>query len=288
MTTDPTSPTAPPPLSGGRREVPRRFWIALVACVVYVLMAAGVGNLLSAVVDGEHHPIADWLVGTWFPVGTMVVAGVYFARRSGWWNDIWHERSVAVGQPRRWWWLAAPALSLTGTAILFSLVPWSEVSAGIIVVVLIGALGVGVGEELYFRGILVTALRARHSEFVVLIVSSVLFGLAHVVGEVIAGLPIGLILFQVAFLSMDGALFYAARRATGTLWVPMLLHGLNDAALFLQTAGRNHEGAEPPATTGVIEILLIALSVAIAISVLRETLRHRRALRTEVDTAGSS
>ncbi|NII42439.1 hypothetical protein E9228_003108 [Curtobacterium flaccumfaciens] len=100
--------------------------------------------------------------------------------------------------------------------------PWSEVSAGIIVVVLIGALGVGVGEELYFRGVLVTALRAHHSEFVVLIVSSVVFGLAHVVGFVIAGLPIGLILFQVTFLSMDGALFYAARRATGKLWVPML------------------------------------------------------------------
>ncbi|NII42438.1 hypothetical protein E9228_003107 [Curtobacterium flaccumfaciens] len=80
-----------------RREVPRRFWIALVACVVYVLMAAGVGNLLSAVVDGEHHPIADWLAGTWVPVGIMIVAGVFFARRSGWRTDIWHEHSVAVG-----------------------------------------------------------------------------------------------------------------------------------------------------------------------------------------------
>ena len=260
----------------GRSEVPRLFSIALVACVVYVLMAAGVGNLLSAVVNGEDHPIADWLAGTWIPVSIMIVAGVFFARRSGWWNDIWREPAVAVGRPRRWWWLAAPVLSLVSTVILFSLVPWSEASVGIIVVVLIGALGVGVGEELFFRGILVTALRAHHSEFVVLIVSSVLFGLAHVVGFVIAGLPLGLILFQVAFLSMDGALFYAARRATGRLWVPMLLHGLNDAALFLQTAGRNHEGAEPPSTTGVIEIILIGLSVAIAISVVRETLRSRR------------
>ncbi|MBT1632383.1 CPBP family intramembrane glutamic endopeptidase [Curtobacterium flaccumfaciens] len=197
----------------GRREVPRLFWIALVACVVYVLMAAGVGNLLSAVVDGENHPIADWLAGTWIPVGIMIVAGVFFARRSGWWSDIWREPAVAVGRPRRWWWLAAPVLSLVSTVILYSLVPWSEASVGIIVVVLIGALGVGVGEELFFRGILVTALRAHHSEFVVLIVSSVMFGLAHVVGFVIAGLPLGLVLFQVAFLSMDGALFYAARRA---------------------------------------------------------------------------
>ncbi|WP_248703975.1 CPBP family intramembrane glutamic endopeptidase [Curtobacterium sp. MWU13-2055] len=269
---------------GRRREVPRLFWIALVACAVYVVMAAGLGNLLSAAVDGENHPIADWLAGTWIPVGIMIIVGLYFARRSGWWKDIWHERPVAVGRPRRWWWLAAPLLSLVSTVILFSLVPWSEASAGIIVVVLIGALGVGVGEELYFRGILVTALRAHHSEFVVLIVSSVMFGLAHVVGYLIAGLPLGLILFQVAFISMDGALYYAARRATGRLWAPMLLHGLNDAALFLQTAGRNHEGAEPPATTGVIEIVLIALSVAIAISVLRETLRDRRERRATADT----
>lgn len=261
-----------------RREVPRRFWVALVACVVYVLMAAGIGNLFSVLVDGEHHPVADWLVGTLIPIPIMILAGLYFARRSGWWQDIWHEPSVAIGRPRRWWWVAAPVLSLTATTILFVAVPWSEVSGTVIVVVLIGSLCVGIGEELFFRGILVTALRAHHSEFVVLIVSSVLFGLAHVMGEVIAGLPLGTILFQVAFLSMDGALYYAARRATGTLWVGMLVHGLNDAALFLQTSGRSDEAPDTPGT-GVIELALIALSVAIAISVLRETVRNRRARR---------
>ena len=261
-----------------RREVPRRFWVALVAIVVYVLMAAGVGNLFSALVDGEHHPVADWLVGTLVPVPILIIAGVWFARRSGWWQDIWREPSVAIGRPRRWWWLAAPVLSLIATTILFASVPWSGVRVSVIVVVLIGSLCVGVGEELFFRGILVTALRAHHSEFVVLIVSSVLFGLAHVMGEVIAGLPLGTILFQVAFLSMNGALFYAARRATGRLSVPMLLHGLSDAALFLQTAGRSDEAPDTPAT-GMIELALIALSVAVAISVLRETVRTRRARR---------
>lgn len=261
-----------------RREVPRRFWVALVAIVVYVLMAAGVGNLFSALVDGEHHPVADWLVGTLVPVPILIIAGVWFARRSGWWQDIWREPSVAIGRPRRWWWLAAPVLSLIATTILFASVPWSGVRVSVIVVVLIGSLCVGVGEELFFRGILVTALRAHHSEFVVLIVSSVLFGLAHVMGEVIVGLPLGTILFQVAFLSMNGALFYAARRATGRLSVPMLLHGLSDAALFLQTAGRSDEAPDTPAT-GMIELALIALSVAVAISVLRETVRTRRARR---------
>lgn len=69
--------------------------------------------------------------------------------------------------------------------------------------VLIGSICVGIGEELFFRGILLTALRAHHSEFLALIVSSVLFGIAHVVGYLVAGLPLGLILFQVAFLSMN-------------------------------------------------------------------------------------
>lgn len=124
-------------------------------------------------------------------------------------------------------------------------------NAAIITVVLIGSICVGIGEELFFRGILLTALRAHHSEFLALIVSSVLFGIAHVVGYLVAGLPLGLILFQVAFLSMNGALFYAARRATAMLWVPMVLHGLNNAALFLQTSGRSDQAPDTRGTTSL-------------------------------------
>ncbi|WP_439693813.1 CPBP family intramembrane glutamic endopeptidase [Curtobacterium sp. SP.BCo] len=271
MTTTPTPTTMD--------RIPRRSWIAVAACAVYVLMAAGVGNLFSALVDGEHHPVADWLTGTLIPVPIMIIVGLYFAWRSGWWADIWREPSVAVGRPRRWWWLTAPLLSVIATGILYATVPWSELSAGIITVVLVGSICVGIGEELFFRGILLTALRANHSEFFALIVSSVLFGIAHVVGYLVAGLPLGLILFQVAFLSMNGALFYAARRATGKLWAPMVLHGLNDAALFLQTSGRSDQAPDTPAS-GFIELALIALSVVISISVLRETIRTRRRTRT--------
>ncbi|KQR21379.1 CPBP family intramembrane glutamic endopeptidase [Microbacterium sp. Leaf151] len=93
---------------------------------------------------------------------------------------------------------------------------------------LIGSLLIGVGEELYFRGIFRVAALGRHGELVALLVTSVAFGLAHTVGYLFNGVPLGATALSVAFLAMDGALFYGVLRATGTLWVPMLLHGIGD------------------------------------------------------------
>jgi membrane protease YdiL (CAAX protease family) len=131
---------------------------------------------------------------------------------------------------------------------------------------------VGLGEDLYFRGILLEAVRAHHGETVTLLVTALTFGIAHSFGSAIAGVPIGTIAFEVAVTSMDGVLFYAALRVTGTLWVPIVLHGLGDLGRWLVAGdGQDHTSAGD----GITQTILTVVSVAVLISVIREDRRHR-------------
>lgn len=112
-------------------------------------------------------------------------------------------------------------------------VAWAERSLGVIAVVALGTLLVGVGEELAIRGILLTAVRARHGEFVTLLVTALVFALAHIPGSIISGLPMAFIALQVGGLAIAGATYYWIRRVTGRLWVGILVHAFTDWVLYL-------------------------------------------------------
>jgi uncharacterized protein len=86
------------------------------------------------------------------------------------------------------------------------------------------ALAAGVGEELLFRGFLLSALQARLDPHVMggwlpLILSSVVFGLAHCVSWTY------LVLASVVGLYLGWLML-----ATGSLWAPMTTHAVYDLA----------------------------------------------------------
>src|SRR5688500_17182248 len=92
-------------------RVPRTVWVALVAAAVYVLLAAGLGNLLDALVD-PGSPTAEFAITHLVPLPIAIAAGLAFARWSGWWHDIWTTPRVTAARPRRLWMLAVPVLML--------------------------------------------------------------------------------------------------------------------------------------------------------------------------------
>ncbi len=51
----------------------------------------------------------------------------------------------------------------------------------------------------------------------------------------IKGIPFEVIAFQVSVTTFMGISLYAAFRATGRLWVPMLLHALDDFSIWLHS-----------------------------------------------------
>ena len=127
----------------------------------------------------------------------------------------------------------------------------------------LGALGVGFGEEMITRGSLVVGLRSRFGEGRqgrVWLISTLLFSAMHV-PNVFFGLPLWAMPFQVLLTFIMGTALYLIRRHTGTLIVPMVLHGLWDSSLFLSVA----TGREP----SPLQFVVYPLTVLCAIAVMR-------------------
>ncbi|MCJ1700426.1 CPBP family intramembrane metalloprotease [Rathayibacter festucae] len=261
------------------RPVPRTIPVGIAAAVLYVLIAAGVGTLLDPLAGGDDT--LDFVIGTWLPVGVLIVIGLLFARRAGWLREAWTAPSPFT-ERRRWWLLAIPVVLAVQTVQLLLAVPWAERALPMVLVYLVGCLMIGFGEELYFRGLFRVAVRGHHGELPALLITSIAFGLGHVAGYLLNGVPLPATAVAVAFLAMDGAIFYGALRATGTLWVPILLHGLGDFARFLQQGGDDQSAAPEvsgDAFTALVEYILIGLSIALVVSVARSGRRERKARR---------
>ena len=263
-----------------------RIWIGLVAVAFYVFLAGWVGGFLGELAP-EGDTTADFALGHFLPLPIGIGAALVFLHFSGWQAAAWTSPSV-IGERRRWWMLAIPLLLAVQIVVGLSTVGWRDTAASTALIILAGTVMVGIGEELYLRGILRVAILGNHGEFAALAITSVVFGLAHTVKFLLEGLPVGLVLFQIAFLAMDGALFYGALRATGTLWVPIALHAANDFQLYLHSgddpATQPHEFGDDPITV-TAEFVLIALSVVLVISTIRSDLQRRKDRREQVPSA---
>ena len=258
-------------------RVEPRVWVGLVAVVLYVVLGAGVANLLAGSIPTDSEAF-EFALRHFTVLPLLIVAGLLFVRWAGWRRQTWRVPGALETQPRRRWLLAIPVLLLIEIVTIFAQVPWSARSVTLVVVVLAGTALVGLGEELYFRGILRVSVREHHGEFVTLVVTSVLFALAHSFGSFLNGVPVGAMAFQVTVLALDGAILYGILRATGRLWVAIVLHGLNDAALYLasgDTTGPAATGFDPSSWFAIAPGLLWVLALVLVVSSIREDLRAR-------------
>ncbi len=268
------------PVTAGR---PRSVWLALAIVALYVLVAAGLGDLLSGLVSDDQE-LAQFALGHFIPLAIAIVGLLLFLRWAGWGQDVWRERPTPTLTPRRWWLVSIPVLVVLLPMSQLGDIPWGSRSIGYILIIAAGTLMVGFGEELVIRGVLLTAVRARHGELVALLATSAVFALAHIPGSIIAGVPIAAIAFQVSFLAAAGASYYWVRRVTGRLWVAMLAHALTDWVLYLASGAgtpaasmpQDHSGSPEPFPVTVQVLLLIATTISI-ISVIREDRRNNRA-----------
>ncbi len=125
--------------------------------------------------------------------------------------------------------------------------------------------GVGFGEEMITRGSMIVGLRTRFSEGWVWFLSTLLFSALHV-PNVIFGLPVWAMPIQVVLTFIMGSGLYAIRRMSGTLILPMILHGLWDSSLFLNVATGG--------VTSMAQYAVYPLAIACVIAVMR----HNRKL----------
>jgi membrane protease YdiL (CAAX protease family) len=83
-----------------------------------------------------------------------------------------------------------------------------------------GAVIAPIGEEMVFRGLIFRALRTRNSIRVAIFGSSLVFALVHIS-------PL-----TICVIFLIGLMLAYAYEATGSLWVPILMHGVNNALMF--------------------------------------------------------
>ncbi|MDN4482502.1 CPBP family intramembrane glutamic endopeptidase [Demequina lignilytica] len=228
---------------------PRRMtWPALIGWLVAFLLVPSFVSVIGFASQSERlfpDAQAGLKVAAVHGVGVAIVALAVTLK--GWWPAVLRE----TRRVRAWVWI--PTLSLVAVAI--PMADWSRVRGaglGVFAAVALGVLMIAVGEELMFRGVMVVFLRARMGELGVALVSSLLFGLAHV----LAG-PV-----QVVFSALLGFVLYFARRVSGGLVVPVLIHLAWDLAVFtsFMTAEPSHgsDASVALALTNVIVVIVLA------------------------------
>jgi len=113
---------------------------------------------------------------------------------------------------------ALPELQQGAELLSQSLLP--EGRGARVALLLLGGLGAPLGEELLYRGMLYGALRRRWGFWGAALVSSLAFGLFHVIPlQVLTAMLLGLVLCWVY-------------ERSGSLWAPALVHLVNNLLAF--------------------------------------------------------
>ena len=174
----------------------------------------------------------------------------------GWWRLVLFDKSRSGPA---WIWIfpvvmaaiiANNFLGMPSGKLTFELVLWSS----------LGAVGVGLGEEMITRGSMVVGLRSRFAEGKVWLFSTLLFSAMHV-PNVYFGLPMANMPIQVILTFIMGSGLYVVRRMSGTLLLPIILHGLWDSSLFLTVA----TGGTPSSIQFAIYPLAIACALVVVL-----------------------
>jgi uncharacterized protein len=166
------------------------------------------------------------------PFGVSVLFVVAAMTVLGWWRPVLRDHRPV----RRWVW-AVPIIM--GLAVLggINYPELCDKGAGFALLLLLGALLAGCGEEGMYRGIGVTTFRVNgYSEGKVALWSSVLFGLSHAINFFSVG---ALAFAQVLVAAAAGYFLYLVRRLGGGLLLPVIVHGLWDFGLFTGLLGED-------------------------------------------------
>jgi membrane protease YdiL (CAAX protease family) len=232
----------------------RLGWVGVVALwLAFAFLPAIVDSLTHARFDNYFPDLAR---ATGLLPGRVVefVLIVVVISLLRWWDVVLHERLRA----RAWVWIVVVvplALSL-GFVDRGNL---ADSGWALVLGVLAISLLIGFSEELFFRGVILTAMRDRYGkEWLAALLTTVIFGLSHFSG----GIP------NILSTLVTGFLFYWMRRVSGGIVVPAIVHSLYDFAIYSSYTGPS------PADTDALSLTIFFVGIALSLALL---LLHRYA-----------
>ncbi|WIB76941.1 CPBP family intramembrane metalloprotease [Curtobacterium sp. MCPF17_002] len=264
------------------------WWRAVLAVVAYLAVYTGVGWLSAHTVgrgvtgDILSSP-GNVVLGLALPILVMGILTLAFVRSLGWQREVFGRQPIAG---RGWMWIAV-ALLLVPVVVRVVATNWSAYSVAVVFAVLFLGLCIGFTEELIARGVAVTLLRrGHHSERVVALLSSLLFGLMHATNAISGANPLT-VLLTVVYTFGIGVMLYLSMRVTGSIVPAILLHAATDPTTILATGGIDGQsatsgGAGLIAFAGVFNILYPVLGL-LALFLIKGCVDARR----DVDDAAS-
>lgn len=229
---------------------------ALVVVLVFVVYMAVVGLLWRLTGTRYDHLVdsrSTVVRGIILSVGAGAVVLAVVTTVLGWWGSVMGD-GTRTGPA---WALVVPVLIGVVGLLNVASIDWRSPQARLVPLILVGTLLVGFAEELASRGIVVVGLRqAGASEWVVWLVTSVLFALLHAMNALF-GQSRRQTAVQVVMTFFAGTAFYVTLMSTGLLVVAMLLHALWD----LGTLGILATGGRQRPLTGILGLVALGVSL---------------------------
>ena len=232
----------------------RRLLLSLAAFAIWV----GITVFTAAVPEGGTISLADLVTKgvNWSIAG----AGAFLLVLVLWqgWRDVGLDRPVSLAAVRLSWLPLLYIVAGLGLAIALGLPP-----VGVLLLVLLNSLLVGLSEELMFRGVLLQGFRGLLALWPAVLLTSLMFGAVHSLNVFVTG-DLGPALIQSVAAFLSGLFFIALRLRTGSLWPPILVHGLWDFTTFsigLAGGGLSDAGGADTAPSGAVSVFLPILLV---------------------------
>ncbi len=185
-------------------------------------------------------------------LASLVVALII--TKFGWWNITLFDKKKSGP---KWAWIGVIAMLLLAIGS-FARLQVGGLSLELVFWSLLGAIGVGFGEEMINRGTLLVGLRTRYTEGKVWLFSTLAFAALHL-PNMLFGADIFPTLGQFVFAFIVGSLLYSVRRLSGSLILAMVLHGLWDSSIFLPAA----TGVDPWPVQAIIYPIAIVCAAAV-------------------------
>jgi len=189
------------------------------------------------------------------------------------WRDLKFVAPKPMASLRVLWF---PALYL----LFFALMPavLGLPPASTLLFVIMNTMLVGLSEEWMFRGVLFQGLRSRLAMWPAILLTSALFGAAHVMNVVTTG-QLGEAIVQAAAAFMSGMVLIALLIRTGSIWVPIVYHALWDFGTFVISAGSAASGPPIDVAQGwnwTIPMLMVLPNFLFALFLLRRVRNDTR------------